>query len=145
MQRARSGQTWNYLKIATFNVDGVNGRLPVLPRSLAESKPDVACLQELKAPPEISRGRASRGGLWSSLARPEELEWRRRSRPGSGACRESSRVENAWARDAGAAHRSSASQPVDHRAARQCGVSREVRGCRTASDHAPTWGEIADS
>ena len=40
------------MKIATFNVNGVNGRLPVLMRWLAEAKPDVACLQELKAPDE---------------------------------------------------------------------------------------------
>jgi len=37
------------MKIATFNVNGVNGRLPVLMRWLAEAEPDVACLQELKA------------------------------------------------------------------------------------------------
>lgn len=40
------------MKIATYNVNGVNGRLPVLLRWLAEAKPDVACLQELKAPEE---------------------------------------------------------------------------------------------
>src|SRR5437764_10174465 len=40
------------VKIATFNVNSVNARLPVLLRWLAESQPDVACLQELKAPPE---------------------------------------------------------------------------------------------
>jgi exodeoxyribonuclease-3 len=40
------------VKVATFNVNGVNGRLPVLLRWLAESRPDVACLQELKAPQE---------------------------------------------------------------------------------------------
>jgi exodeoxyribonuclease III len=40
------------LKIATFNVNGINARLPALLRWLAESKPDVACLQELKAPQE---------------------------------------------------------------------------------------------
>ena len=38
------------MKIATFNVNGVNGRLPRLLEWLAESKPDVACLQELKSP-----------------------------------------------------------------------------------------------
>ena len=37
------------MRIATFNVNGVIGRLPVLMRWLAEAKPDVACLQELKA------------------------------------------------------------------------------------------------
>jgi len=40
------------MKIATYNVNGVNGRLPVLLRWLAESKPDIVCLQELKAPQE---------------------------------------------------------------------------------------------
>jgi len=36
------------LKIATFNVNGVNGRLPRLLEWLAEARPDVACLQEIK-------------------------------------------------------------------------------------------------
>jgi exodeoxyribonuclease-3 len=40
------------VKIATYNVNGVNARLPVLLRWLAEAKPDVTCLQELKAPQE---------------------------------------------------------------------------------------------
>jgi exodeoxyribonuclease-3 len=40
------------VKIATYNVNGVNGRLPVLLRWLAEETPDVVCLQELKAPDE---------------------------------------------------------------------------------------------
>lgn len=38
------------MKIATYNVNGVNGHLPIVLRWLEESKPDVACLQELKAP-----------------------------------------------------------------------------------------------
>jgi len=40
------------MKIATYNVNGINARLPVLLRWLAETKPDVVCLQELKAPHE---------------------------------------------------------------------------------------------
>ena len=40
------------MKIATYNVNGVNGRLPVLLRWLEEAKPDIVCLQELKAPQE---------------------------------------------------------------------------------------------
>jgi len=40
------------MKIATYNVNGVNGRLNVLLRWLDESKPDIVCLQELKAPNE---------------------------------------------------------------------------------------------
>lgn len=38
------------MKIATYNVNGINARLPVLLRWLEEAQPDVACLQELKAP-----------------------------------------------------------------------------------------------
>ncbi|HET6723407.1 MAG TPA: exodeoxyribonuclease III [Chitinophagaceae bacterium] len=40
------------MKIATYNVNGVNGRLAVLLRWLSEAKPDIVCLQELKAPNE---------------------------------------------------------------------------------------------
>jgi exodeoxyribonuclease III len=36
------------MKIATFNVNGVKGRLPRLLEWLAETQPDVACLQEIK-------------------------------------------------------------------------------------------------
>lgn len=40
------------MRIATYNVNGVNGRLPVLLRWLAETTPDIVCLQELKTPNE---------------------------------------------------------------------------------------------
>lgn len=40
------------MKIATYNVNGVNGRLNVLLRWLKETSPDIVCLQELKAPNE---------------------------------------------------------------------------------------------
>ncbi|WP_157216355.1 exodeoxyribonuclease III [Flavisphingomonas formosensis] len=40
------------MKIATYNVNGVNGRLPVLLRWLETAEPDIVCLQELKAPQE---------------------------------------------------------------------------------------------
>jgi exodeoxyribonuclease-3 len=36
------------IKIASFNVNGVNGRLPRLLEWLDEARPDVACLQEIK-------------------------------------------------------------------------------------------------
>ena len=56
------------MKVATYNVNGVNGRLPVLLRWLGESKPDVVCLQELKAPqekfPEDAIRQAGYGALW---------------------------------------------------------------------------------
>ncbi|QMU26860.1 exodeoxyribonuclease III [Adhaeribacter radiodurans] len=40
------------MKIATYNVNGINARLPVLLRWLETTAPDVVCLQELKAPTE---------------------------------------------------------------------------------------------
>ena len=40
------------MRIATYNVNGINGRLPVLLKWLDETSPDVVCLQELKAPQE---------------------------------------------------------------------------------------------
>ena len=56
------------MKIATYNVNGVNGRLPVLLEWLAEAQPDVVCLQELKAPqekfPEAELRDAGYGAIW---------------------------------------------------------------------------------
>ncbi|CAA9506197.1 MAG: Exodeoxyribonuclease III [uncultured Segetibacter sp.] len=56
------------MKIATYNVNGINGRLPVLLRWLAETAPDVVCLQELKAPqekfPEKAIQDAGYHGIW---------------------------------------------------------------------------------
>lgn len=56
------------VKIATFNVNGVNGRLPVLLRWLRDYRPDIACLQELKAPQERFPVEAIRdagyGAIW---------------------------------------------------------------------------------
>ncbi|MDO1450970.1 exodeoxyribonuclease III [Rhodocytophaga aerolata] len=40
------------MKIATYNVNGINARLPVLLQWLEQAKPAVVCLQELKAPQE---------------------------------------------------------------------------------------------
>ncbi len=36
------------MKLATFNVNGVKGRMPRLLEWLSETKPDIACLQEIK-------------------------------------------------------------------------------------------------
>lgn len=40
------------MKIATYNVNGIAGRLPVLLRWLALAEPDIVVLQELKSPQE---------------------------------------------------------------------------------------------
>jgi exodeoxyribonuclease III len=56
------------MKIATYNVNGVNGRLPVLLRWLEEEKPDIVCLQEIKAPQEkfpiAAICKAGYGAVW---------------------------------------------------------------------------------
>ena len=61
------------MRIATFNVNGVNGRLPRLLEWLAETRPDVACLQELKAPtekfPEAALAKAGYHAIWAGQPR----------------------------------------------------------------------------
>lgn len=56
------------MRIATYNVNGVNGRLPVLLRWLEATQPDVVCLQELKAPrekfPEQAIADAGYSAIW---------------------------------------------------------------------------------
>jgi exodeoxyribonuclease-3 len=56
------------MKIATYNVNGIGARLPVLLRWLGETKPDVVCLQELKAPqekfPEAEIAAAGYHAIW---------------------------------------------------------------------------------
>lgn len=56
------------MRIATFNVNGVNGRLGVLLDWLAGTAPDVVCLQELKAPqdrfPAAELENAGYGAIW---------------------------------------------------------------------------------
>ncbi|MDB5998559.1 MAG: exodeoxyribonuclease [Rhizobacter sp.] len=56
------------MKIATFNVNGIKSRLPRLLEWLAESAPDVACLQELKTSddtfPEAAIREAGYGCIW---------------------------------------------------------------------------------
>jgi exodeoxyribonuclease-3 len=83
------------VKIATYNVNGVNGRLPVLLRWLEEEQPDIVCLQELKAPDEkfpegpirdlgyaaIWQGQKSWNGV-AILSRVGEIHETRRGLPG---------------------------------------------------------------
>ncbi len=83
------------MKLATYNVNGINGRLEGLLRWLAEAKPDVVCLQELKAPqekfPSREIERAGYGAVWHGqkswngvaiLARAQEPRETRRGLPG---------------------------------------------------------------
>lgn len=82
-------------RIATFNVNGVNGRLPVLFKWLGETDCDVVCLQELKTsnakfPIEAIRD-VGFGAIWHGqksynsvaiLARGRDPVERRRGLPG---------------------------------------------------------------
>ena len=83
------------MRIATYNVNGINGRLPVLLRWLEQTRPDVVCLQELKAPDEKFPERAIRdtgyGAIWQGqkswngvaiLARGRDPVETRRGLPG---------------------------------------------------------------
>jgi exodeoxyribonuclease-3 len=83
------------MKIATFNVNGVNGHLPVLLRWLDEAKPDVACLQELKTPderfPAAAISAAGYAAIWNGqkawngvaiLSRGQQPRETRRGLPG---------------------------------------------------------------
>jgi exodeoxyribonuclease III len=55
------------VKLATYNVNGVNGRLPVLLRWLCEAQPDIVCLQELKSPDERVPAAAIRDAGYEAL------------------------------------------------------------------------------
>jgi exodeoxyribonuclease-3 len=83
------------MRIATYNVNGVNGRLPVLLKWLEETKPDVVCLQELKAPdekfPEEAILEAGYNAIWHGqkswngvaiLSRGHEIKELKRGLPG---------------------------------------------------------------
>lgn len=56
------------MKIATYSVNGVNGRLPRLLEWLAETSPDIVCLQELKTDdskfPAQAIEKAGYGAVW---------------------------------------------------------------------------------
>jgi exodeoxyribonuclease-3 len=56
------------MKIASYNINGINGHLNVLIRWLHEANPDIVCLQELKAPqdnfPEKAINEAGYNALW---------------------------------------------------------------------------------
>lgn len=94
------------MKIATYNVNSINGRLQVLLRWLKESQPDIVCLQELKAPQEkfpasainaagynaIWHGQKSWNGV-AILARDTEIKEVRNVLPGDPADNHSRYIE----------------------------------------------------
>ncbi|SEP61815.1 Exodeoxyribonuclease III [Faunimonas pinastri] len=96
------------MKIATFNINGVNSRLENLLRWLHEARPDVACLQEIKVaqnafPIEAIR-QAGYGAIWRGqgrhhgvaiLARGADPVETRRALPGDPADTEARYIEAA--------------------------------------------------
>lgn len=98
------------MRIATFNINHVNRRLPNLLEWLAETEPDIACLQELKARqpdfPAADLEAAGYGAVWvgqrtwngvAILARGAEPVLTRTELPGDPDDREARYVEAAVA------------------------------------------------
>jgi exodeoxyribonuclease III len=96
------------VKIATFNINNINRRLPNLLRWLRAAKPDVACLQELKAAddefPFRAIEKAGYGAVWRGqktwngvaiLARNAEPILTRDALPGDAGDREARYIEAA--------------------------------------------------
>ncbi len=96
------------MKIATWNINGVRGRLPLLLKWLARAKPDIVALQELKTPadlfPEDALRKAGYSVVWlgerayngvAILARGSEPIVIRRSLPGDPADKASRYIEAA--------------------------------------------------
>lgn len=96
------------MKIATFNVNGINGRLPVLLEWLEAARPDVVVLQELKAPqpafPRAAIEKAGYAAIWQGqskwngvalLSRIGEIQETRRCLPGDPDDRQSRYIEAA--------------------------------------------------
>jgi len=94
------------VKIATYNVNGVNGRLPRLVEWLAETGPDVVCLQEIKTGdatfPARAIHEAGYAAIWHGqrshhgvavLARGASIRELRRGLPGDDTDRESRYLE----------------------------------------------------
>ena len=119
------------MRIATYNVNGVNGRLPVLLRWLEATQPTIACLQELKTSDEkfpiAAIEKAGYGAIWHGqksyngvaiLARGEQPSETRRGLPGD---------------------------PDDtHSRYLEATVGELTVGCamEKTSDHAPVWIEL---
>jgi exodeoxyribonuclease-3 len=96
------------MKVATFNINNVNRRLPNLLRWLARAKPDIVCLQELKAAdndfPLGAINQAGYGAVWRGqktwngvaiLARKTEPVLIRTELPGNPDDREARYIEAA--------------------------------------------------
>jgi len=113
------------MKIATFNVNSITARLPALLRWLGESRPDIACLQELKVPqerfPEAAIRDAGYGAVWHG-----QKSWN------GVAILARLRIDHLLLSPSLAGRLTAAE------------VDRDVRAGERASDHAPVWITLAD-
>jgi len=96
------------MKIATFNINGINGRIDILLRWLDAVSPDIVCLQELKASddrfPAQRLAKAGYGAVWQGqrgwngvaiLARDNEPILTRKGLPGDPGDNQSRYIEAA--------------------------------------------------
>jgi exodeoxyribonuclease-3 len=96
------------MKIATFNINNINRRLPNLLRWLQQARPDIVCLQELKSAdgdfPADAIGKAGYGAVWRGqktwngvavLARHAEPVLTRNALPGDASDKEARYIEAA--------------------------------------------------
>lgn len=96
------------MKIATYNVNGIGGRLPILLKWLALAEPDIVVLQELKAPqeafPKTEIEAAGYQAIWHGqsrwngvalLSRVGEIHETRRGLPGDPGDEQSRYIEAA--------------------------------------------------
>src|SRR5438094_501738 len=124
------------MKVATFNINNINRRLPNLLRWLKAAKPDAVALQELKASeaefPLPAIEKAGYGAVWRGqktwngvaiLARKAEPILIRDRRP----------------RDAGLRLDHVLLSPALAPRLLKAGVDKKIRGEEGASDHAPAW------
>ncbi|WP_432769984.1 MAG: exodeoxyribonuclease III [Sphingopyxis sp.] len=98
------------MKVATYNVNGIGGRLPILLKWLALAAPDIVVLQELKAPqeafPQAAIEAAGYQAIWQGqsrwngvalLSRVGEIHETRRGLPGDPKDEQSRYIEAAVA------------------------------------------------
>ncbi len=96
------------MKVATFNINNINRRLPVLLEWLEAAEPDIVCLQELKAAdlqfPQSALAKAGYGAVWKGqstwngvaiLARGSEPVLTKDTLPGDESDREARYIEAA--------------------------------------------------
>jgi exonuclease III len=140
------------MKIATFNINNVNKRLPNLVQWLKSAKPDIVCLQELKSAgkdfPAAALRRAGYDGVWlgqktwngvAILSRLGEPIVTQTALPGAEDDAQAHYMRNRFARDPGLRLDHLLLSPALAKRLEAAGVDRAVHGMEGASDHAPVW------